>query len=225
VIGKTGPGGPRGPTGYTGPTGPAGATGPRGYLGQTGATGSKGNIGPTGPPGFQGEIGPTGSTGPVGPRGFAGPAGPAGPTGAIATYVFNYAVQNNLVLTPSTVTNPMIFGTSVVGSVHFDGEVFTVPQTGVYDLTINVQFSFDTYFSPLNGVVLTLLNNNIPQIDFYKTVTANTHIGVQTEVYTLNYTINAQLGDYVQVKLENGSVGNITVKANNSYFKGFLVGK
>ncbi|MBU5427494.1 hypothetical protein KQI41_13965 [Tissierella pigra] len=149
--GPMGPQGQAGPQGPMGPQGPIGATGPEGPQGPAGPTGATGPIGPVGPEGPQGPAGATGATGPEGPQGPIGPEGPQGPIGpegpqgppGVAVTENSMNAQNAtgdtilVALGGTTISLPDNQNLDDF-TVNGTNTVFTVPETGTYLITYQI---------------------------------------------------------------------------------------
>ena len=142
ATGPEGPQGPAGPAGAIGPEGPQGPAGPAGAIGPEGPQGPAGPAGATGPEGPQGPAGPAGATGPEGPQGPVGPEGPQGPPGVAVT-------ENSMNAQNATGDTILVAlgGTSISlpdnqnlddFTVNGTNTVFTVPETGTYLITYQI---------------------------------------------------------------------------------------
>ncbi|MGE1210046.1 BclA C-terminal domain-containing protein, partial [Bacillus pumilus] len=122
------------------------ATGATGSTGITGATGATGSTGITGATGATGSTGITGATGPTGATGITGPTGVTGVTGATGTGGFTdtalYAANSSgpTIVTVAGGTNiPLPNFQNITGfTANGTSTVFTVPQTGKYYITYQV---------------------------------------------------------------------------------------
>ncbi len=156
--------------------------------GPTGSTGSTGSTGPTG------STGSTGSTGPTGNTGSTGSTGPTGSTGSIVTT--NSMFANN---TSGGSVSVVLGGTNIplannqsLGNftVNASNDVFTIPVTGRYHLTYQV----NTTTALLAGTRL-LLNAStpIPGSIFSPTLS--------TSNYSNNLITNLNAGNTISLQL------------------------
>lgn len=132
VVGRTGPRGPRGPRGPQGPTGPTGPTGSD--VGQTGPRGPRGPTGPTGPSGA--------TAAPVAPSvqflyGFY-----VNPTGGSPANSLGSTVGSQVIAPGNSVVfnnfRPAAAPASISQATTVNGTVFTINQTGNYQITYGI---------------------------------------------------------------------------------------
>ncbi len=198
--------GPQGPRGIRGPPGPQGLRGPMGHTGRPGPDGPDGPLGPIGPPGL---------------RGYVGPRGHTGPAGSMACVVFNYALNNNLVISGENTIDSVNFSSAIVDCAAISKGKFIAPIDGKYKFTVNIQFKFDPKYCPQNKLILTLLKNDKPKVSTFETILNDCTLSVQFKVYTINYILHLSEGQTVKVKFENQHKHPITLLDSNSYFEGY----